>query len=92
MFVYIIFSDKLNQYYIGESQNVEKRLELHNAGVFNKSSTKKAKDWKVVYKLECKNRGQARKIESHIKRMKSRKYIENIIRYEEIGLKLLSKY
>ncbi|WMN07908.1 GIY-YIG nuclease family protein [Marivirga arenosa] len=30
-FVYILFSSKINKFYIGYSQNPEKRLEFHNS-------------------------------------------------------------
>jgi putative endonuclease len=35
---------------------------------------------------------QAHKIENHIKKMKSKKYIENLKKYPEISLRLLQKY
>jgi len=35
---------------------------------------------------------QARMIETHIKRMKSRKYIENLMKYPAIAEKLKEKY
>jgi putative endonuclease len=34
----------------------------------------------------------ARKIETHIKAMKSKKYINNLKKYPEISLKLIAKY
>jgi len=35
---------------------------------------------------------QARAIERHIKKMKSKKYIENLKMYEEISVKLIALY
>ncbi len=42
--------------------------------------------------MEVPNARIAGAIENHIKRMKSRRYIENLIKYPEIGKKLLEKY
>jgi putative endonuclease len=42
--------------------------------------------------LECKSKLQAFKIESHIKRMKSKKYIKNLSLYPEMRQKLLDRY
>ena len=82
----------MNKFYIGETDNLEKRLFLHNSGFFKGSYTSKASDWKVFYKIECDSREQARAIENHIKKMKSRKYIKNLVTYTEIAEKLLKKY
>jgi putative endonuclease len=45
--VYIIYSATLDQYYIGQTQDVADRLFRHNNS--GSKSTKKAKDWKLVY-------------------------------------------
>ena len=50
------------------------------------------RDWVLVFKILCVNKKQAMLIEKHIKSMKSRKYIENLIKYPEISQKLLEKY
>jgi putative endonuclease len=41
--------------------------------------------------IECTSFAQAREIESHVKRMKSKKYIANLKQYPEIIQKLLDK-
>jgi putative endonuclease len=69
--VYILFSERANQYYTGNtSQPIEDRLAQHNAGVFHNASTKRGIPWKVFLILECQSREQARQVEDHIKRMK----------------------
>ncbi|RQP13928.1 MAG: GIY-YIG nuclease family protein [Chryseobacterium sp.] len=49
-FVYILYSETLDKYYIGSTANVEKRLEKH----LQKHSgfTARAKDWKVAFSEE----------------------------------------
>ena len=81
-FVYILYSKQINIYYIGMSRNPEKRLIYHNTGNSGskKAFTKRAIDWKVVYKKAYNSKIEALKAEKAIKGMKSRKYIQNIIR------------
>jgi len=82
----------LNQDYIGESVDIEERVKEHNSGFYKNAFTSKADDWRLFLKIECKDRTQARKIETHIKSMKSRKYINNLKDYPEIIDKLLQRY
>ena len=77
-FIYIIYSIKIDQYYIGQTQNLENRLYRHNNN--GSKSTKKANDWKLMYTEDFANRGLALKREKEIKSKKSRTYIENLIR------------
>ncbi len=91
-FVYIIYSDKLNRYYVGETEQLDLRLEQHTTGFFKNSYTAKTTDWKLHLVINCENRTKARKIEMHIKRMKSIKYIQDLKKYPEIVLKLCNKY
>ena len=60
--------------------------------LWQKKYTAKADDWVLYYVIECQSIEQARKIEKHIKKMKSKKYIENLKRYPEITQRLLKKY
>jgi putative endonuclease len=90
--VYILFSQKLNRHYIGFTSNLALRLEFHLNEEQTRKFTSKGDDWVLVFKIICVNKKQAMLIEKHIKSMKSRKYIENMITYPEISQKLLEKY
>jgi putative endonuclease len=75
--VYIIYSESTDSYYIGQISNLEDRLFRHcNSG---SKSTKKAKDWKLVYKEVYESRSESVQREREIKNKKSRKYIEQLI-------------
>jgi putative endonuclease len=78
-FVYIIYSEKIDQYYIGESKNVEERVNQHNKHLIEKSFTTRASDWQLIKCFECENIEHARRFEKFIKRMKSRKFIQSLI-------------
>jgi putative endonuclease len=90
--VYILYSLKLNKYYIGQTIDLPERIVLHGTKYFKNSFTAKADDWTLIFSLECESREEALFIEKYIKRMKSRKYIENLIRKPEYSQKLLQKF
>ncbi|HWY11628.1 MAG TPA: GIY-YIG nuclease family protein [Bacteroidia bacterium] len=90
--VYILFSPKLNKFYIGSCLNLEQRLLEHKNKAFVNSFTAITDDWQLYYEMNELNGVIARKIETYIKSMKSKKYIENLKKYPEMSLKLLSKF
>ena len=90
--VYIIYSNKLDKFYIGESFDLNKRLEKHKEGFYKSSFTTKAQDWILFFKIDCESKEQSIKIEKHLKKMKSRKYLHDLKKYPEIIQKLKNKY
>ncbi|MFM2206852.1 MAG: hypothetical protein RL213_827, partial [Bacteroidota bacterium] len=66
-----------DRYYVGQTDNPEKRLSDHNAGI--SGYTSQAGDWIIVHLEEFPDRSAALRRELDIKRKKSRKYIEWII-------------
>jgi putative endonuclease len=76
-YVYILYSESFDRYYVGSCLNVEERLLRHNAGAT--SSTKAYRPWHVVYTEEYETKTDALKREIAIKKKKSRKYIEYLI-------------
>lgn len=90
--VYVLYSQKLNKFYIGSCLNLEQRLLEHKNKTFTNSFTAVADDWQLYFEMNELNSVTARKIETHIKSMKSKKYIENLRKYPEMSLKLLSKF
>ena len=82
-FIYIIYSPSFDRYYVGETEDFEMRLTQHNTGFFGSSSTKYAKDWRLGKLMRVSNCVQARQVEKHIKSMKSKKFLEQLIADEE---------
>ena len=77
-FVYILKSDKTGKYYIGSSDNPERRLETqHNIGFVR--STRSGIPWKLVYSEEYEKKEDAQHRETEIKSHKSRQYIIDLI-------------
>ena len=75
--VYIIYSLKLDKYYVGYSSDLNKRLAEHNSGI--SKYTSKANDWMQKFSERFTTREEAMKREKEIKNKKSRKYIEYLI-------------
>lgn len=76
-FVYIIESEATQRYYVGQTENLDSRIERHNQG--RNLSTKAYIPWKLKWWKEFETRSEAMKIESELKRIKKRKGIENYV-------------
>lgn len=91
--VYILFSNKLKKFYTGTTSNMERRLYEHNHSINGSETyTYRGRPWEVFLVIEALSSRQASEIESHIKRMNSSIYIENLKKYPEMGLKLKAVY
>ena len=78
-FFYIIYSNSIDKYYMGETSNLEERLEYHNKKPNSRGYTKAANDWEYVLQYPCENALIAKKLERFVKQQKSRKFNENSI-------------
>jgi len=76
-YIYIIYSEKIDKYYVGQTENVEQRLFSHSIGISTYTSI--SDDWKLVYTESFETRNEAIRRENEIKKKKSRKYIEWLI-------------
>ena len=81
--LYIIYSQQLDRFYVGYTENIEKRLVEHNSGISDYTSS--AQDWILKHTEYFPDRYTAHQKEIAIKKKKSRKYIEWLI----TGLKCL---
>lgn len=75
--IYILYSSKLDKYYVGHTGNLGDRLKRHNAG--RSKSTKSGAPWELVYQEMFETKSEAYNREIEIKNKKSRKYIEALI-------------
>ena len=76
-YTYILYSEKLSKYYIGACIDFERRLYEHNIGHSKFTST--GIPWKLMFKREFQSLNEAKHFEIKVKKMKSRKYIEELI-------------
>ena len=78
-YLYIIHSCKIDRYYIGETMDLEKRLSQHNNDTFVGCFTRRSNDWKYKLTIEFSSKAKAQKAERFIKKMNSRKFVQNLI-------------
>jgi putative endonuclease len=76
--VYILKSSKLNRFYIGTTDDVQNRIIEHNSMAFKNAFTSRGVPWVLILSIDNLSSDQAYKIERHIKKMKSKKYIESL--------------
>jgi putative endonuclease len=86
--VYILYSFKLNRFYIGTSDDVQRRLLEHNNASFKDAFTSKGIPWILFLTIDGLSSESAYRIERHIKKMKSKSYIKNLKKYPEMISKL----
>ncbi|GAL68333.1 GIY-YIG nuclease family protein [Jejuia pallidilutea] len=78
-YLYIIYSETFDRFYVGSSQAPWKRLQSHNTSKFN-TYTSKYRPWvlKAVFEAGI-TRGDAEKIERFVKKQKSRALLLKLI-------------
>ncbi|MCX6793592.1 MAG: GIY-YIG nuclease family protein [Candidatus Gottesmanbacteria bacterium] len=74
---YILRSKKDNRYYIGSTDNLEKRLQQHNSG--RSPYTKGKGPFVLAYKEDFITRSEAKQREYYLKSLKSRIALEKIM-------------
>jgi putative endonuclease len=82
-FIYILYSEGSDRYYVGYTYDVQARLKDHNEGDRPRQTSKytfKHRPWKLVGSFFAgESRGEAMKVERYIKRQKSRAFIEKLV-------------
>ncbi len=75
--LYILYSEKMDHFYVGYTNNIERRLKEHNTvrGKF----TDRGIPWKLVYSENYETKQEAKNREAEIKAKKSRTYIQQLI-------------
>jgi len=79
-YVYILYSEKFKRTYIGQSDDIERRLVQHNKGKVK--STKPYIPYRIIYFEEYETREEALSKEKYYKTFSGRKKIKLIIKAE----------
>ena len=74
-YVYVLQSLKDMQFYVGCTNNVEKRLKEHNSGLVK--STNNRRPLKLIYTEICLNKQDAIHREKYLKTSWGKRYIKN---------------
>ena len=76
-YTYILFSPRIDRFYIGCTSNLEERLIKHINK--NKGFTNQADDWEIVYSKAFSAKHEALNLEKQIKSWKSKIRIQKLI-------------
>ncbi|MGE0586975.1 MAG: GIY-YIG nuclease family protein [Cyclobacteriaceae bacterium] len=76
-YVYVLESEVNGRFYIGYSEQPDRRLAEHNSGKVK--STKPYRPWKKIYAEQFNSESEAMRRERELKAKKSRSYISRLI-------------
>ena len=88
-YFYILYSEKIDRFYYGFTDDLQWRLERHNAGWGR--FTRRGIPWKLVYYESFQTKTEAIHREKEIKRMKNRRYIQELIQKSYLDRKSHNK-
>ena len=84
-YTYIIKSTSSDAYYIGQTNNLQDRIDRHNQ---NRNKYTKGKGpWKLEYSKSFNSRAEAVRLEMKLKSFKNKQYLEKWIAEQESKLK-----
>ena len=91
-YVYLIITKRLNRYitYVGYTNNIDKRINLHNSS--NGAKFTKGRKWSLIFQKKFPTKAIAKKEEYKLKKnYKLRKYLKNkyLQKYENINFTTL---
>ena len=72
--VYLLFSEKTNKYYIGKTNNINRRFMEHALG--EETYTRTGRPWKLMSTINCPNGSEAAKLENKLKKSRNKKYVK----------------
>jgi putative endonuclease len=81
-YTYILYSNKLNSFYKGETGNILDRLDRHNRGY--EKATQLGVPWILLWKGEKATKSEAKLLERKLKNLSVKRTIEFILKYEEV--------
>jgi putative endonuclease len=79
--VYILYSESLDKYYKGQTNDLPGRLKRHNAG--QEKATKTGVPWKLLWSISKEDRSSALILESKIKNLSRDKLLNFMMKYVE---------
>jgi putative endonuclease len=80
-FVYILFSESINCFYKGHTNNITVRLERHNKGL--EEYTKKGIPWMLLWAVEKDSKSDAYRLELKLKNLSRKRTIKLMLKYSD---------
>ena len=75
-YTYIIQSEKSFHWYIGFTEDPNKRLEENNSGL--NSSTRNRGPWRLIFLKSFNEKGEANQFEIYLKKLRNKSYIRRV--------------
>lgn len=79
MYVYALYNRQCDRIYIGQTQNLDKRIIEHNQKVGNHYTAKYQGEWELIYSESIVTRSEAIKREKQLKSFRGREFIRGLI-------------
>jgi putative endonuclease len=76
--VYILFSNSIQKYYTGSTQDLQNRLLEHNSA--ETKSIRNGIPWEVIWQTQVPSRAEAMNLESKIKKRGAKRFLEDLSR------------
>lgn len=80
-YAYILYSESIDRYYKGHTNNIIERLKRHNAGYVTYTSN--GIPWELVLALPKKTRSEAKQLEIKLKNLNRKRLESFIIKYSD---------
>lgn len=77
-FIYLLESINFPKYYLGSTDNPNRRIAEHNSG--NCKTTDKFKPWRCILVIKAGDLTEAKKIEYYLKEQKEKLTVPNIVK------------
>ena len=78
---YILYSEKFDKYYVGQTNSISRRLIQHNNGL--SKATKPYKPWILALSISKENRSDAMKLERKLKNLSKARLKKFIEKYSD---------
>jgi putative endonuclease len=75
--VYVLYSSSLNRLYIGQTEDLERRLAEHLQGV--SFYTSRVRDWKLIHQEQYPTRSEAMIREKYLKTYRGRVFLRRVL-------------
>jgi len=79
MYTVYAYNKAYNKLYIGQTKNLEDRLQLHNQGAFKGYTSRFKGSWIVIYSEEHSTRKESLKREKQLKSFRGREFVRSYI-------------
>lgn len=77
--VYAIYNQSVGKIYIGQTQDLQERLRLHNEHLFKGYTSRFQGEWELIYSESVATRTEALQREKQLKSFRGREYIKQYI-------------